>query len=193
MSGSTAQPPSPRRRVDAERNRAHLIEVAREALESSGQTTMQSIARTAGVGQGTLYRHFATREALLLEVYQGSFARLVEAVDVLLASQPPAVALRSWLDELARFGREKHALAEVLDAASRHELHDRQYAPILDAIGRLLDAGAVAGSLRRDVRPDEVLPLVGFLWHLDTSNDERIPHLLDVVVDGLRAQRVSLA
>jgi AcrR family transcriptional regulator len=188
-----AEAPAPRRRSDAEQNRRRLLEVARSALETSGVTSMQSIAKAAGVGQGTLYRHFPTREALLLEVYQDDFARLVEAAPALLRAQPPVRALRLWLDELAVFGREKHALADVLDAATRDELHNRQYDRILAAIAALLDAGKQAEQVRPDIRPDELLPLVSFLWQLDTSQDTRIPHLLDVVVDGLtsRDERTS--
>ena len=126
MSTSPSGEGKPPRRRDAEHNRQHLLTIARAALATSGDTTLQAIAKAAGVGQGTLYRHFPTREALLLEVYR-----------------------------------------------------------ILAAIARLLDAGKAANELRTDIDPDELLPLVSFLWHLDTRHDSRIPHLLDVVVDGL--------
>lgn len=177
-----------RRRADAEQNRRRLLEVARTALETSGETSMQSIAKAAGVGQGTLYRHFPTREALLLEVYADDFERLLTAARTLLRAHPPTRALRLWLDELAVFGRKKHALADVLDSATRADLHTQQYDRILDAIAALLNAGQAAGELREDMRPDELLPLVSFLWQLDTRNDPRIPHLLDVVADGISSK-----
>lgn len=177
-----------RARADALRNRQRLLDVARTALAGDGETTMQAIAKTAGVGQGTIYRHFPTREALLIEVYQDDFDRLVAAAYDLVRDGPPDVALRRWLDELAVFGRKKHALADVLDAATRDELHDKQYDRILDAIGALLRAGTEAGVLRPDLDPGEVLPLVGFLWQLDTRADPRVPHLLDLVVDAARAR-----
>jgi AcrR family transcriptional regulator len=180
----------PRRRADAEQNRRRILEVARAALEGSGETSMQSIARAAGVGQGTLYRHFPTREALLLEVYQGDFERLLDAAATLLRAYPPARALRLWLDELAVFGRKKHALADVLDAAARADLHTGQYDRIIDAIATLLDTGKAAGELREDIRPDELLPLVSFLWQLDTRHDPRIPHLLDLVTDGISSKAI---
>jgi AcrR family transcriptional regulator len=188
---ATSPATGPRRRADAEQNRRRLLEVARKALEESGETTMQSIARTAGVGQGTLYRHFPTREALLLEVYRADFDSLLQAAYDVLRTQPPVEALRSWLDELAVFGRKKHALADVLDAATRDELHAEQYDRILDAIAALLDAGKRAGVLREDIRPDELLPLVSFLWQLDTRHDARVPHLLDIVVGGLAKPAVT--
>jgi AcrR family transcriptional regulator len=177
-----------RRRADAEQNRRRLLEVARTALETSGETSMQSIAKAAGVGQGTLYRHFPTREALLLKVYADDFERLLTAARTLLRAHPPVRALRLWLDELAVFGRKKHALADVLDSATRADLHTQQYDRILDAIAALLNAGQAAGELREDMRPDELLPLVSFLWQLDTRNDLRIPHLLDVVTDGISSK-----
>jgi AcrR family transcriptional regulator len=178
-----------RRRSDAEHNRLRLIETARLALAGDGDATMQSIAKAAGVGQGTLYRHFPNREALLIEVYREDFDHLIDAAHALLRTHAPRDALRMWLDDLAVFGRKKHALASVLDAATRAELHDQQYGRIIDAIGAILDAGKAAGVLRDDLGADELLPLVSFLWQLDTRHDTRVPHLLDIVVDGIAAGR----
>jgi len=115
----SGQASAPRPRSDAARNRQRLLDVARAALAGDGETTMQSIAKSAGVGQGTIYRHFPTREALLLEVYKADFDALVAAAYDLLERHAPDAALRLWLDELAVFGRKKHALADVLDAATR--------------------------------------------------------------------------
>lgn len=174
------------RRADAARNRERLVDVAREALAADPAATMQSIARRAGVGQGTLYRHFPSREALLAEVYRDDFQGLVASARALAAGPGQDGALRSWLDELAAFGRQKHALAEVLDAATKRQLHDEQIAEIVAAIGELLGAGAASGVLRRDVTPDDLLALVAFLWHLGDEATSTVPHLLDLVVDGLR-------
>ncbi|MFS2031071.1 MULTISPECIES: TetR/AcrR family transcriptional regulator [unclassified Curtobacterium] len=175
------------RRADAERNRARLVDVARDALRSDAATTMQSLARLAGVGQGTLYRHFPTREALLAEVYRADFQGLVASAWALAARPSQDGALRSWLDELAAFGYQKHALADVLDAATRQQLHDEQYDEISSAIGALLQAGARDGVLRPDVEPADLLALVAFLWRLGASAADRVPHLLDLVVEGLRS------
>ncbi|MEU6405560.1 helix-turn-helix domain-containing protein [Streptomyces sp. NPDC046985] len=179
---------TPRPRADVVRNRARLLEVARAALAGDGETTMQSIAKATGVGQGTIYRHFPTREALLLEVYRADFGALVDSAYALLERHSPDVALRSWFDDLAVFGRKKHALADVLDAATRAELHDEQYDRIIEAIRAILDAGVACDALRSDLDAEEVLPLVAFLWQLDTRTDPRIPHLLDVVLDGIRTR-----
>jgi AcrR family transcriptional regulator len=173
-------------RSDAARNRARLVTVARSALRADAAATMQSVARAAGVGQGTIYRHFPTREALLAEVYREDFQGLVASARRLAAGNRQDRALRAWLDELAAFGAQKHALAEVLDAATRQQLHDEQYDAIVDAIQALLDAGGRAAALRTDVTPADLLALVAFLWRLGPETAERVPHLLDVVVDGLR-------
>jgi len=177
------------RRADAQRNRARLVDVAREALRVEPATTMQSVARLAGVGQGTIYRHFPSREALLAEVYREDFQGLVASARASAGSPDQRTALRSWLDELAAFGYQKHALADVLDAATRQQLHDEQYDEIVDAIASLLDAGVHADVLRPDVSPPDLLALVAFLWQLGPSAADRAPHLLDLVVDGLRASR----
>jgi AcrR family transcriptional regulator len=186
---SASQPGPAPMRSDAAENRRRLIEVARAALAGDGETSTQSIAKSAGVGQGTVYRHFPTREALLLEVYREDFDALVASAYRLVETRSPEVALRLWLDELAVFGRKKHALAGVLDAATRAELHDDQYGRIIDAIDWILKAGVAAGVLRDDVRPDEVLPLVSFLWQLDTRTDKRIPHLLELVSESISQRR----
>lgn len=177
------------RRADAARNRAHLLDVAREALHEDRTATMQRVARAAGVGQGTIYRHFPTREALLAEVYRDDFEALVASARDLAGRSDQRGALRTWLDELAAFGAQKHALADVLDAATRQQLHDEQYDAIVEAIGALLDAGRRSGTVRDDVTPADLLALVAFLWHLGEAAAGRVPHLLDLVVDGLRPDR----
>ncbi|WP_144715692.1 TetR/AcrR family transcriptional regulator [Curtobacterium pusillum] len=175
------------RRADAARNRAHLVDVARAALSADPSATMQSLARLAGVGQGTIYRHFPSREALLAEVYRDDFQALIASARALATGPDQGAALRSWLDGLAAFGYQKHALTEVLDAVTRQQLHDEQYDEIIAAIGLLLDAGVRARVLRPDVAPPDLLALVAFLWQIGSSAADRVPHLLDLVVDGLRA------
>lgn len=175
------------RRADAERNRSHLIGVAREALRADPTTTMQSIARLAGVGQGTIYRHFPNRETLLAEVYRDDFHLLIASARGLATRPDQQGALRSWLDELAVFGYQKHSLATVLDAALRQQLHDEQMVEIIQAIDELLEAGRRAGELRSDVTAVDLLALVAFLWQLGPAAAAQVPHLLDIVLDGLRA------
>jgi AcrR family transcriptional regulator len=187
---STSQSPrSTGLRADAEHNRGRIIEIARGAFTRDAAATMQSIARSAGVGQATLYRRFPTREALLAEVYREDFDRLTASARALLDRHAPLEAIRRWFDELASFGHMKHALSGVLDAVTRAELHDEQYERILAAVAELLDAGKASGDLRADIAPDEIFPLLAFLWHVAPQTEERTGHLLDLVVDALREPR----
>ncbi len=175
-------------RSDAEQNRARILDVARAALAAAGDVTLNSIAKQAGVGQGTLYRHFPTREALVLAVYRQDVGELVDAAATLLAEHEPWEALRLWFDRLATFGRIKHGLAGVLHAATRADLSSEHYQPVIDAIDRLLHACQADGGMRADVDAEEVLMLVSFLWHSDTDTDwqRRSQHMLRIVLDGLR-------
>jgi AcrR family transcriptional regulator len=145
-------------------------------------------ARRAGVGQGTIYRHFPTREALLLAAYRDDVEEVIAAAPRLLAEYPPAQALREWLGRLAAYGRIKHGVAAAVHAATRAGLSGAYHDRVIAAVGLLLSAGQRAGELREDVAAEEVLLLVGFLWHLDDDGWEtRARHLLDVVMDALRS------
>ncbi len=177
-------------RADAQQNRDRILEVARDALAASSDASLNSIAKEAGVGPGTLYRHFPNREALVLAVYRHDVRRLVDSAPTLLEQHPPLEALRLWFDRLAYYGRIKHGLAAVLHAASSDGLAGETYGPVIGAITLLLRACEEAGSIRPGLDPDDVLLLVGFLWRIDPSGDReaRASRLLDLVMDGLRAQ-----
>ena len=98
MPGNMAPPTGRKPRADAERNRQKLLEAARSAFTAQGGlVSMEEVARAAGVGIGTLYRHFPTRDELLVEVYRSEIARLCHEAEVLAATKPPLEALRSWL------------------------------------------------------------------------------------------------
>jgi len=175
------------RRSDAELNRARIIEAAVAALATSSDATLNSIAKRAGVGQGTMYRHFPSREALLLAVYRQDVQAVIDAAPALLADYPPAEALRRWFGRLASYGRIKHGVAQAVEAATRADLSSAYYRPVTDAITLLLAAGQAAGQIRSDIDADEVLLLVGFLWRIDNDDwERRTTHLIDVVMDGLR-------
>ncbi|MET3808208.1 AcrR family transcriptional regulator [Nakamurella sp. UYEF19] len=168
-------------------NRERILVAARKALAHSGEASLQSIAKSAGVGQGTLYRHFATREALVLAVHRKDVQELIEAAPQLAAALPAPVAIREWLDRLASYGRIKHGLADALDLVIRQKLADEGYDSIIGAMSTLLDAGQSTGTVRHDIDAEEMLLLVGFLWRLDTDDrwEARSRHLLDLVMDCL--------
>jgi AcrR family transcriptional regulator len=176
-------------RADAQQNRDRILQAARAAFLASGDASLNSIAKQAGVGPGTLYRHFPNREALVLAVYRHDVQLLVDLAPQLLADHPPFEALRQWFDRLAHYGRIKQGLADVLHGATKESLAGETYGPIIGAITLLLHAGEVAGTIRPGVDPDDVLLMVGFLWRVEPSADgqARASRMLDLVMEGLRA------
>src|SRR5947209_17554208 len=146
-------------RADAQRNRQRLIDAA-VAVFSAGQdpVALESIARDAGVGIGTLYRHFPSRAALVEAVYRSELDRLCSGAEQLLATQDPADALRAWMQRYVDFVRTKRGMAEALREAfaSGSITSSQTRASLNAAIQMLLDAGAAAGTLRGDVSADDV-------------------------------------
>ena len=178
-------------RADAVRNRARLLDAAVRAFASDGaEVTLDTVARSAGVGIGTLYRHFPTREALVEAAYRQELARLCDAVPGLLGSLPPDEAIRAWMDGFIDYMTTKRYMADALRAVIASggnpfaESRDR----LIGAITSLLDAGAAAGTLRSDVEPyDVLLGLSGVsLAAGEPAQREQAGRLLDLLVDGLR-------
>lgn len=179
----------PALRADAEQNRARILDAARAALVEAHDASLNTIAKRAGVGPGTLYRHFPNREALLLAVYRHDVEDLVEAAPTLLTSHPPLAALHLWFEQLAAYGRVKHGLSGAFSAATSADLSGEYYSQVIGAIRLLLSAGQRAGAIRADVDAEEVLLLVGFLWRIDAPDwERRSRHMLDLVLDGLKKQ-----
>ena len=177
-------------RADAQQNRARILAVAIEAFTESSTASLNSIAKKAGVGIGTLYRHFPTREALVLEVYRHEVQQLVDAAPMLLATMPPLDALRAWLDRAAHYGVTKAGLADAFSTlTTSHEgLAAETYGLVLGALSLLLDANEQAGTIRAGLDPADVLVLMSFLWRIESVGDwrSRSDRLLDLFMDGLR-------
>ncbi|MGW7608822.1 TetR/AcrR family transcriptional regulator [Streptomyces sp. NPDC054766] len=185
-----AQHSKPTRR-DALDNRERILAVAREALAEAGGVSLTAIAKKAGVGIGTLYRHFPNRESLIIELYRHDIRHLIDLAPALAESHPPLQALRQWFDEVARYGRLKYGVAEVIHAATDRGLDDEYYEPFLGAIAVLLDAGAAEGTLKDGLDPEDVLLQLSVLWRIDPARggDVRAARILDLIVDGLRRPR----
>ncbi|MGW3991140.1 TetR/AcrR family transcriptional regulator [Streptomyces sp. NPDC004830] len=175
-------------RSDARENRARILAAAREALSEDGSTSMNQIAQRAGVGPGTLYRNFPTREALVLAVYQDEVTRIVGAVPDLLAQMPPLDALRTWTLDLVEAMRRKHGLGDALGPGAHQAISEQSYGPVIAAISELLDAGKKDASIRSDADPGDFLQLTGALWRAASTPEDRAPRMLALILDGLRAQ-----
>ncbi|WP_369274998.1 TetR/AcrR family transcriptional regulator [Streptomyces sp. R11] len=176
-------------RSDARENRARILAAAREALTADGSTSMNQIAQRAGVGAGTLYRNFPTRESLVLAVYQDEVARIIGTVPDLLAQMPPLEALRHWTTDLVEAMRRKHGLGDALSPGAHQAISEQSYGPVIAAITELLDAGKKDGSIRPDADPGDFLQLTGALWRAVSSPEDRAPHMLALILDGLRTHR----
>jgi AcrR family transcriptional regulator len=177
-------------RADAQANRDRILAVAREAFAAAPDASLNSIAKAAGIGAGTLYRHFPSREALILVLYRKEIAALVDLAPALLVEHPPIEAFRLWCDRLADYGRIKHGLADVIHATLTDRDHQETYWPMVDAPGRLLKACEASGDFRPGANPEDVLLLLGFLWRIKPgkAGNTQAKKLLAVVIDGLRAQ-----
>jgi AcrR family transcriptional regulator len=180
-------------RSDARRNREKLVAVARRAFATAdGTVALEAIAREAGVGIGTLYRHFPTREALVEAVYAAELDDVTASAPALLGRLPPETALRAWMDRYAAFVETKRGMADVLRAslASGRIATPASRRRITAAIGTILDAGALAGTLRAGVDPEDVtLLLLGVFLSTSAGQDaERIGRMLDLIVDALRPE-----
>lgn len=177
-------------RADAAKNRDHILAVAHDALAESGETSLNVIAKRAGVGAGTLYRHFPTREALILAVYQHDVERLVASVPDLLRAHPSLDALRAWFETLADYIRVKHGLGEAMHTAGVQDAINATYAPVIGAIGELLTACEADGAIRPDLDPDDVLILMSFMWRTEQSpaGKRKARRVMDLAIDGLRAE-----
>ncbi|BCJ49839.1 TetR family transcriptional regulator [Actinoplanes sp. NBRC 14428] len=178
-----------RRRADATENRARIIEAARAELARDADIRLNAVAQRAGVGQGTLYRHFPTRADLLAEVYRADVDELVAAAPQLLERHDPLTALRAWFGRVAAYAEVKRGVFAALEVATWQDLSAHSLGPIGDAVTLLLDAGKAAGVIRPDVDARDVIILIGYLSRLDAAEfDARGRHLLEVVLDGLRSR-----
>jgi AcrR family transcriptional regulator len=175
-------------RADARENRARILETARQAFAEDGTTSMNQIAQRAGVGPGTLYRNYPTREALVLAVYQLDVDQLIDSVPGLLDTLTPTEALRRWTADLVGAMRKKHGLGEALSPSAHQSITESTYGPVVAAITQLLDAGKHLGTIRADADPVDFLQLTGALWRTPEDEQRRPQRMLDLILDGLAAQ-----
>ena len=177
-------------RADAVRNRERVLEAAKAVFSQGGpEASLEAVARRAGVGIGTLYRHFPTRETLYEAVYRREVEQLVELARQLGAEAPPVEALRSWLHANVEFIATKKGMAAAL-AVTAHGSSDLAVCSIdrlTRALGGLLQRAVAAGQLRPDIGPEDLLrAMVGICYANDRPGwQAKVARLVDVFIDGL--------
>jgi AcrR family transcriptional regulator len=181
-------------RTDARENREKLLRAAasRFAAQGSG-VALESIARSAGVGVGTLYRHFPTREALVEAVYRKEVDALCASSGELLAQLPADAALEAWMERFIAYAATERGLSAALKsvASSQSELFAATRERLLTAIGALLGAGIATGRLRGDVTADDVLTAMNAVWTISDEGEQwaaRARRVLMLLMDALRVR-----
>jgi AcrR family transcriptional regulator len=178
-------------RADGARNRQLLIDAAKAAFAEVGlNVSLEEIARRAGVGIGTLYRHFPTREAVVEAVYRREVEQLAEAVPQLLETWPAGEALHKWMHLFIDYIATKRLIAPSLGAAvaRKSTLHTTSVELITGAISTLVGRAIASGAVRKDIDPSDLLrAMVGVSYgNPDAGWQASARRLIDILMDGLR-------
>ncbi len=179
-------------RADSLRNRERVLEAATQIFSAGGpQASLEAVARKAGVGIGTLYRHFPTREALFEAVYRHEVDLLVDLAEKLSRNKDPVEALRQWLQANVRLAATKKGMIEGLQLVAHNptDLKAYSFQRLTDAIGVLLDRAVSAGEIRSDVSPDTLLRALVGIFYSSGASEPDVMRLVDIFVDGLRTRR----
>ena len=175
-------------RKAAARNRVAIIEAAHELFAENPLVPLSEVAKRAGVGAGTLYRHFPTREDLILAAYQHDIERLTTTADEVLARHSSAkAAFVEWFEILSAYIRIKHGLGDALHSAAAQELISASWAPTTAAVKKLVDACVTEGTIAAGHDPADIIMLMSFLWRV-ANNDEGVAQgrrLIAAVFSGL--------
>ena len=193
-SGKSSRKP----RADALRNRERVLEAAKTVFSAGGpDASLEAVARHAGVGIGTLYRHFPTREALYEAVYRREVEQLGELAEQLKSEAAPVEALRQWLRANVEFVATKKGMAAALALAAGppSELTAFSFERLTKAIATLLERAVASGEIRNDVSAEDLLrTLVGMcLLHDQAGWQAGVVRMLDVLIDGMRVKAASPA
>ena len=181
-------------RTDALRNRERILEVAKKAFSRSGaNASLDDIGKQAGVGAGTLYRHFPTRDSLIEAVYHAEVGKLAAAQREFSAKLPPAEALRAWMLLFVDYIAAKHIIAPALNTlvGGPSKLYESSRAQIIEAINTLVKRAVKSGDIRKDLEPfDLVRALIG-VSNVATGPDWRqsARRLVDILISGSRPEK----
>ena len=178
-------------RADAQRNRKRVLAVAKQEFTRSGASaSLEEIARKAGVGPGTLYRHFPTREELLVAVYQSEMEKLAAAERTFADTLPPVEALRAWLLLFVDAVETKQIIAPVLNSlvGDPKKVFEASYAPIHQAIRALVKRATKSGDIRKDLDPIDLLRALVGVANVATSPDwqQSARRLVEILILGAR-------
>ena len=178
-------------RADAARNRERILEVAKEEFTRVGaNASLEEIAKRADVGPGTLYRHFPTREELLVAVYRSEMEKLAAAARTLANSKSPVEALRAWLLLFVDAVETKHIIAPVLNTlvGDPKKVFESSYAQIHEALRALVTRAAKSGDIRKDLDPIDLLRAIVGVANVSTSPDwqQSARRLVDILIAGAR-------
>ena len=189
-----SEPAQRKPRADAQRNRDRILEVAKRAFTRSGaNASLDDIASEAGVGPGTLYRHFPTRGELLQAVYRSEMEKLAAAERKLAQSMPPLEALRAWLLLFVDAIETKQLIAPALNALTgdHKKVFAASYVQIQEAIHALVKRAIKSGDIRKDIDPMDLFrALVGVAYvpsHPDWQQSAK--RLVDILIEGSRPIR----
>jgi AcrR family transcriptional regulator len=178
------------KRADARRNHDQILIAAGDLFAERGvDAPLEEIARRAGVGIGTLYRHFPNRDTLTEAVYRREIEALCDGVGPLLEQNPPDIALREWMARFAAHVARKRGIAVALKSAlgPDNELFTYSHRRVREAIGALVDAAVASGTVRPDVDPEDLLrAMSGICMASELPGGDRTGRLIDLIVDGLR-------
>ncbi|MEU8606921.1 helix-turn-helix domain-containing protein [Actinoplanes sp. NPDC048791] len=185
-------------RADARANHDRLLEVAARSFARDGaDASLKAIAAEAGVGIGTLYRRFPTREDLIEATYRSETTRLCESAPRLLDDRIPLAAMREWMEQFVDYMLTKQGMADALPAilATREGLRLHSREALGDAMETLLNAGVTAGEFRADIAAADVLMALGGITLIGGHERQRelASRLISLLLDGLVAHRTSPA
>ena len=191
MTAKRSQSSERKLRADAQRNRERILEVAKQAFTRSGaNASLDDIAKEAGVGPGTLYRHFPTRDELLEGVYRTEVEKLGAAEREFAAAMPPMEALRSWMLLFVDYIATKKIIAPALSAAMEGpaKVVEASYAPIQEAMRSLVKRAIKSGELRKNIDPSDLIRALVGVAYLESSPDWQpsARRLVDILIAGSR-------
>ena len=191
MMKKRTQPVLRKTRSDAQRNRERILEVAKRAFTRHGAaTSLDDIARQAGVGAGTLYRHFPTRDALIEAVYRSEVEKLAAAAKGFAAAMAPVEALRAWLLLFVDYIAAKHIIAPALNSVSGgpSRLYESSRSLVQGAIEELVKRAKKSGDVRKDIDASDLLRAVIGVSYVGSGGDwqQSAKRLVDILIAGSR-------